>query len=77
MQAEAKITVEEHEPTSGIKITRPTPELDYVNEQTVIIPGDDVDRVLYQMAKIEGYGLEDRDVLEALDELKSEIDAHQ
>jgi len=70
MEAQAKISVEEHEPTNGIKITRPTPELDHQSEQMVVIPGDDVDRVLYEMAKLEGCGIEELDVLKALDELK-------
>lgn len=67
--AKGDIAVEEHEKTGGVKITRQTPELQHVEEQAIIIPCQDVENVLFQVAEIVDKRLIDEDVAKATDDL--------
>jgi len=69
INADGEITVEKHEPTDGVEITRETPELEHTGEQNVIIPGGDKQTVLKQMAQFTRGEVVDKEVAEALDGL--------
>jgi len=68
-KAKGQLTVEPHEPTSGVVIHRETPELVYEDEQKVIIPSEDVDRVLHQIAVEADKRVLPSDTADALDNL--------
>lgn len=75
LKGKGEIDVSEHEPTGGVEITRKTPELNYTDQQKLILPPGDIDYVLNQLAKQTNNCVIDCDIAEALDTLLEVGDA--
>jgi len=73
MEAEGEISVERHEATGGIKITRETPELEHIHGQSVIIPGSNVVPFLEELAEMQGRTLVDVEVAGAVEKLSKTL----
>jgi len=75
LKGKGDIDVSEHEPTGGIEITRKTPELNYTNQQKVILPPGNIDYVLDELAKQTNNCVIDCGLADALDTLLEVGDA--
>lgn len=63
VSAAGEFEITEHDETNGIHINRTTPEL-ACNDMDLIIPGENVDDVLEELAELRGYELITKNVAE-------------